>query len=146
MKGLQIVTSVLLLAALCKAGSEEEHMKKLEQISTECADEQGLTKDQVEDSPRMICAGEELDKKMTCHMACFYKKVDVMQNGEVLMDKVKESLMPYTKDDKMKEELEEKLNGCKDKIAELSDECDKAAELSKCLLADSKMCKDLPPK
>ncbi|KAI4473012.1 hypothetical protein M0802_016365 [Mischocyttarus mexicanus] len=142
MKGLKIITSVLLLAVICTASeSEEEIIKELEKYESECLEEFELSKNDAEDHLRMICSGEELDKKLSCYMACFHKKIGALKDGEIEVDGVKDSILPLIKDETVKNELMNKLDTCKAEVSTISDDCDKVTEYTKCMIKGTEFCK-----
>ncbi|XP_015182719.1 PREDICTED: general odorant-binding protein 56a [Polistes dominula] len=143
MKGLKIITSVLLLAVICTADETEEILKELEKYESECREENGVSKEEGENHLKKLCANEEIEKNVGCYMACFHTKIGAMKDGEILVDSIKESLIPLIKHESAKNELLNKLDTCKAEISTESDDCDKTVEFTKCLIKGSELCKHI---
>ncbi|KAL2719252.1 general odorant-binding protein 2-like [Vespula squamosa] len=143
MKGFKIVTSLLLLVVICTADDSEELIKELKQIEKDCKDEMGIEKDEIKGFHHKLCNGDEIDRNFGCYMSCFYKKVGAVKDGEFQIEDLKSALLPFIKDEEAKEELADKLDTCKNEISDITDECDKTIAFSKCLAADSKLCKNM---
>ncbi|XP_043677208.1 general odorant-binding protein 2-like [Vespula pensylvanica] len=143
MQGFKIVTSILLLVVICTAEDSEELLEELKMIEKDCRDEVGIERDEIKNFHHNLCNGDEIDRNIGCFMSCFYKKVGAIKDGEYQIDDLKSAILPFIKDEEAKEELGNKLDICKNEISDITDECDKTIAFSKCLAADSKMCKNL---
>ncbi|KAI4486477.1 hypothetical protein M0804_005847 [Polistes exclamans] len=141
MKGLKIITSVLLLAVICTANESEEILKEFEKYEAECREENGVLKEESEDHLKKLCAGDELDKKVGCYMACFHTKIGALKDGEILTDSIEKSLISLIKHESVKDELLSKLDTCKAEASTESDDCDKTVEFTKCMIKGSELCK-----
>ncbi|XP_047361391.1 general odorant-binding protein 2-like [Vespa velutina] len=143
MQGLKIITSILLLVAICTAEDSEEIIKELEKIQKDCADEIGINKDEIKHFHHKLCNGDEIDRNFGCYVSCFFKKVGAIKDNEFQIDDLKSAILPFIKNEESKQELKEKLDFCKNEISDITDECDKTIAFSKCLAAESKMCENM---
>ncbi|XP_043504711.1 general odorant-binding protein 56a-like [Polistes fuscatus] len=141
MKGLKIIASVLLLAVICTAEESEEILKELEKYEEECREENGVAKEESEGHLKKLCAGDELDKKVGCYMACFHTKIGALKDGEILTDNIEKVLVSMIKHESVKEELLTKLDTCKAEASKESDDCDKTIGFTKCMIKGTELCK-----